>query len=78
LPAQLSFVLTMLLYTRNLTSKVPVHIFLLENIVNYVFEDLRKTKAPNKHHARAITARVFSRNPARANGSAGHPEDSAS
>jgi hypothetical protein len=47
LPAQLSFVLTMLLYTRNLTSKVPVHIFLLENIVNYVFEDLRKPKAPN-------------------------------
>jgi hypothetical protein len=44
----------MLLYTRNLTSKVPVHIFLLENIVNYVFEDLRKPKAPNKrvtvHH----------------------------
>jgi hypothetical protein len=37
----------MLLYTCNLTSKVPVHIFLLENIVNYVFEDLRKPKAPN-------------------------------
>jgi hypothetical protein len=37
----------MLLYTRNLTSKVPIHIFLLENIVNYVFEDLRKPKAPN-------------------------------
>jgi hypothetical protein len=37
----------MLLYARNLTSKVPVHIFLLENIVNYVFEDLRKPKAPN-------------------------------
>jgi hypothetical protein len=27
--------------------KVPVHIFHLENIVNYVFEDFRKTKAPN-------------------------------
>jgi hypothetical protein len=27
--------------------KVPVHIFHLGNIVNHVFEDLRKTKAPN-------------------------------
>jgi hypothetical protein len=27
--------------------KVPVHIFHLENIFNHVFEDLRKTKAPN-------------------------------
>jgi hypothetical protein len=41
----------MLLYTRNLTSKVPVHIFLLENIVDYIFEDLRKPKAPNTHVA---------------------------
>jgi hypothetical protein len=39
------------LYARNLTSKVPVHIFLLENIVNYVFEDLRKPKAPNSPRA---------------------------
>jgi hypothetical protein len=27
--------------------KVPVHILRLGNIVNHVFEDLRKTKAPN-------------------------------
>jgi hypothetical protein len=27
--------------------KVPVHILWLGNIVNHVFEDLRKTKAPN-------------------------------
>jgi hypothetical protein len=27
--------------------KVPVHILHLGNIVNHVFEDLRKTKAPN-------------------------------
>jgi hypothetical protein len=27
--------------------KVHVHILCLENIVNHVFEDLRKTKAPN-------------------------------
>jgi hypothetical protein len=27
--------------------KVPVHISCLGNIVNHVFEDLRKTKAPN-------------------------------
>jgi hypothetical protein len=29
--------LTVLLYTRNLTSKVPVYIFLLENIVKSCF-----------------------------------------
>ena len=40
-------------------------------------EDLH-SEGRHQHHARAITARVFSRNPARANGSAGHPEDSAS
>jgi hypothetical protein len=28
--------------------KVPVHILRLRNIVNHVFEDLRKTKTPNK------------------------------
>jgi hypothetical protein len=27
--------------------KVPVHILHMGNIVNHVFEDLRKTKAPN-------------------------------
>jgi hypothetical protein len=32
----------------------------------------------HQHHTRAIAARVFSRNPARADGSAGHPEASAS
>jgi hypothetical protein len=30
--------------------KVPVHISCLGNIVNHVFEDLRKTKAPNTLH----------------------------
>jgi hypothetical protein len=29
------------------SSTVPVHILRLGNIVNHVFEDLRKTKAPN-------------------------------
>jgi hypothetical protein len=28
--------------------KVPAHILYLGNIVNHVFEDLQKTKAPNK------------------------------
>jgi hypothetical protein len=28
--------------------KVPVHILCLGNIVNHVFEDLRRTKVPNK------------------------------
>jgi hypothetical protein len=32
----------------NPSPKVPVHILHLGNIVNHVFEDLRKTKAPNK------------------------------
>ena len=32
----------------------------------------------HQHHTRAIAARVFSRNPAPADGSAGHPEASAS
>jgi hypothetical protein len=27
--------------------KVPVHVLHLGNIVNHVFEDLQKTKAPN-------------------------------
>jgi hypothetical protein len=46
------------LCTRNLTSKVPVHIFLLENIVNYVFEDLRKPKAPNKLNDSLASLRI--------------------
>jgi hypothetical protein len=29
--------------------KVPIHILYLENIINHVFEDLRKTKAPNSY-----------------------------
>jgi hypothetical protein len=33
--------------------KVPVHILCLGNIVNHVFEDLRKTKAPNRHDSEA-------------------------
>jgi hypothetical protein len=35
-PSQASF-LTVLLYTRNLASEVPVYIFLLENIVKSCF-----------------------------------------
>jgi hypothetical protein len=31
----------------NLSPKVPVHILHLGNIVNHVFKDIRKTKAPN-------------------------------
>jgi hypothetical protein len=40
-------------------------------------EDLH-SEGRHQHHARAVAARVFSRNPARADGSAGHPEASAS
>jgi hypothetical protein len=40
-------------------------------------KDLR-SEGRRQHHARAITARVSSRNPARADGSAGRPEASAS
>jgi hypothetical protein len=40
-------------------------------------EDLH-SEGRRRHHARAIVARVFSRNPARADSSAGHPEASAS
>jgi hypothetical protein len=40
-------------------------------------EDLH-TEGRHQHHARAIAARVSSRNPARADGSAGRPEASAS
>jgi hypothetical protein len=40
-------------------------------------KDLR-SEGRHQHHARAIAARVSSRNPARANGSAGRPEASAS
>jgi hypothetical protein len=49
--------------------KVPVHILRLGNIVNHVFEDLRKTKAPNRytdvgylsdpHNGRSQTGFVF-------------------
>jgi hypothetical protein len=38
--------LTMLLYTRNLIPKIPARI-LGKHLSNYVFEDLRKPKAPN-------------------------------
>jgi hypothetical protein len=40
-------------------------------------EDLH-SEGRHRHHTRAIAARVFSKNPARADGSAGHPEASAS
>jgi hypothetical protein len=40
-------------------------------------EDLH-SEGRHQHRARAIAARVFSRNPARADSSAGHPEASAS
>jgi hypothetical protein len=58
--------------------------------VNYTFGEVRPSlgrrrgrriphsKGRHQHHARAIAARAFSRNPARADGSAGHPEASAS
>jgi hypothetical protein len=56
--------------------------------VNYTFGEVRPSlrrrrgrrisKGRRQHHARAIATRVFSRNPARADGSAGHPEASAS
>jgi hypothetical protein len=36
-----------IVYSFILSPKVPVHILRLGNIVNHVFEDLRKTKAPN-------------------------------
>jgi hypothetical protein len=36
-----------IVYSFILSLKVPVHILRLGNIVNHVFEDLRKTKAPN-------------------------------
>jgi hypothetical protein len=45
-PSQSSFVLTMFLYTRNLTSKVPVHIFLLENIVKLHFWGPSEAEGP--------------------------------
>jgi hypothetical protein len=34
--------------------KVPVHILCLGNIVNHVFEDLRKMKAPNNVYCDAL------------------------
>jgi hypothetical protein len=37
-----------IVYSFILSSKVPLHILCLGNIVNHVFEDLRKTKAPNR------------------------------
>jgi hypothetical protein len=40
-------------------------------------EDLH-SEGRRQHRARVVAARVFSRNPARANSSAGHPEASAS
>jgi hypothetical protein len=46
LSSQSSFVLTMLLYTRNLTSKVPVHIFFLENIVKLHFWGPSEAEGP--------------------------------
>jgi hypothetical protein len=47
-PSQSSFVLTMLLYTRNLTSKVSVHIFLLENIVKLRFWGPSEAEGPQQ------------------------------
>jgi hypothetical protein len=38
----------------NLSPKVPVHILHLGNIVNHVFEDLRKTKAPNMDYGQLL------------------------
>jgi hypothetical protein len=47
-PSQSSFVLTMLLYTRNLTSKVSVHIFLVENIVKLRFWGPSEAEGPQQ------------------------------
>jgi hypothetical protein len=47
-PFQPSFVLIMLLYTRNLTSKVPVHIFLLENVVKLRFWGPSEAEGPQQ------------------------------
>jgi hypothetical protein len=47
-PSQSSFVLTMFLYTRNLSSKVPVHIFLLENIVKLHFWGPSEAEGPQQ------------------------------
>jgi hypothetical protein len=38
-----------IMYSFILSPKVPVHILHLGNIVNHVFEDLRRTKAPNTY-----------------------------
>jgi hypothetical protein len=46
-PSQASF-LTVLLYSRNLTSKVPFTYLSWKTLSNHVFEDLRKPKAPNR------------------------------
>jgi hypothetical protein len=46
--SQSSFVLTMFLYTRNLTSTVPVHIFLLENIVKLPFWGPSEAEGPQQ------------------------------
>jgi hypothetical protein len=48
-PSQSSFVLIMFLYTRNLTLKVPVHIFLLENIVKLRFWGPSEAEGPQQH-----------------------------
>jgi hypothetical protein len=41
-------------YNFILSPKVPVHILHLGNIVNHVFEDLRKTKAPNSSQVEQV------------------------
>jgi hypothetical protein len=47
-PSQSSFAWTILLYTRNLSSKVPVHIFLLENIVKLRFWGPLEAEGPQQ------------------------------
>jgi hypothetical protein len=43
-----------IVYNFILSPKIPVHILCLGNIVNHVFEDLRKTKAPNSNCHRSV------------------------
>jgi hypothetical protein len=48
--SQSSFVLTMFLYTRNLSSKVPVHMFLLEDIVKLRFWGPSEAEGPQQDY----------------------------
>jgi hypothetical protein len=53
--SQSSFILAMFLYTHNLSSKVPVHIFLLENIVKLRFWGPSEAEGPQHNLSLAQT-----------------------